>query len=628
MTDSRDSKPVLVLGEEPRVAITIARSLHRRGIPVDVAAISPSEPALASRAIRRFVRLPSYRHEPDLFNAALLDLIEAGGHDMLIPSSDGALAALAALHTPLSALLHVGCPPPHIVNRVLDKDITLETAARIGVPTPETYRMTGGSELDERGGSWRFPIVAKPRNKTKSGTFKMRRFETLEELREACILDRSFGDQCLFQQYCPGEGVGIETLMHHGEPLVLFQHRRIRELPSTGGVSVVAVSEPVDVPLAEHAVRLLRALEWEGVAMVEFRQHPMNGTAALMEVNGRYWGSLSLSCLAGLDFPWYEWQLAHQHRPEVPSTYWAGMRMRWTSGSLRRLHALWADGNNRSVETSGMKELRGFVTDLLPPTRDALWSIRDPAPALVEMARTVKTLAVGEIKKLLKSVLPEQLVSMRGMSRRLGPRAGRVYLKCSVRRALRLKDDRVPPSALEGRNVLFICHGNIIRSPMAAALLRRSLVATGHRSFTIESAGLHASPLNGPDHRALQVAAELGVSLQQHKAQPLTREMVQRADVIFVMDYLNEADLLARYPEAEEKLFLLGACSMGASDDAEIVDPYHGDVEDIRRCYDRLRKRIDDLAQRFGGGTEPDIAKGPAYAGAPRPLLPRASRIR
>ena len=52
--------------------------------------------------------------------------------------------------------------------------------------------------------------------------------------------------------------------------------------------------------------------------MVEFKVNPNDGSAVLMEVNGRYWGTISLPIFAGMDFPWYHWQVAHGERPEIP----------------------------------------------------------------------------------------------------------------------------------------------------------------------------------------------------------------------------------------------------------------------------------------------------------------------
>src|SRR4029077_9073436 len=100
----------------------------------------------------------------------------------------------------------------------------------------------------------------------------------------------------------------------------------------TGGVAVIAVSEDPDPELLRSSVALLNALEWEGAAMVEFRVERETGVSTLMEVNGRFWGSVSLPIMAGVDFPFYYWQVLHGEPPRVPDRYTVGMRWRWSPG--------------------------------------------------------------------------------------------------------------------------------------------------------------------------------------------------------------------------------------------------------------------------------------------------------
>jgi predicted ATP-grasp superfamily ATP-dependent carboligase len=108
------------------------------------------------------------------------------------------------------------------------------------------------------------------------------------------------------------------VLIHEGEPVAIFQHRRLKEVPASGGAAAVAIAEPPELTLVDQALALLRALEWEGVAMFEFRYDRAQRRGFLMEVNGRYWGTVALAIHSGMDFPWYEWQIAHGEKPLVP----------------------------------------------------------------------------------------------------------------------------------------------------------------------------------------------------------------------------------------------------------------------------------------------------------------------
>jgi predicted ATP-grasp superfamily ATP-dependent carboligase/protein-tyrosine-phosphatase len=613
--------PVLILGEEPRIVVNIARSLYRRGVSVDVATLSSDGPSLRSRAIRHVVALPDPRREPELSRAILLDHIEYHRHDLLIPASDTALTLVADHYTQLSELLHLTCPPPDIVQRVLNKSQTLQFAQDCHVPIPKSTTISSLTELAERGSSLGFPVIAKPRGKGSrmTGTFKVRRFNTIEELHQAFTEDPQFGELNLIQEYCPGEGVGVEVLMRGDRPLVLFQHRRVKELPSTGGVSVLAVTEPVSSLLGDYAVRLLRAMKWEGVAMVEFRVDRPTRQVALMEVNGRYWGSLRLSILAGVDFPWYEWQLAHGQRPEISGHYRIGVSARWTSGTLQRISA-------SSVWNMG-RELIGFAHDCLPPTRDLLWSIRDPSPGLHETITVLRVIARSALKRIVMPVVPESLLSLRRRSRMLDTRARRMYLWMAMKRALKVRRDRLPAGLPHAQSVLFVCHGNILRSPMAAALFKQAF-DVGGRTMEVHSAGLHANVFHKADPRGIAVAAEFGIALSSHRADPLTCEMVRRADVIFVMDQFNEAELLSRYPHARHKLACLSLCNAAMTSCPDIHDPYHGNIDDVRLCYETIQSCITGLMATLAGEPGESLRLTTVPSGGQRRLLitePQAS---
>jgi predicted ATP-grasp superfamily ATP-dependent carboligase len=132
-----------------------------------------------------------------------------------------------------------------------------------------------------------------------------------------------------------------------------------------------------------------------------------DGAATLMEVNGRYWGSMSLPLLAGMDFPLYQWKLVHDEAPNISSTYAVGTKWRWTAGCLSRWHAMLLAARRPGPDRDALlHELAHFGEDFGSSTRDALFLSSDPLPGIAEFARTVRDLAVSDIRRILTRRTP------------------------------------------------------------------------------------------------------------------------------------------------------------------------------------------------------------------------------
>ncbi len=149
--------------------------------------------------------------------------------------------------------------------------------------------------------------------------------------------------RALVQGHAPGVGVGVFLLMVNGHPRARFAHRRIHEVPHTGGVS--SFRESVRVPdLEAHALSVLRRIGWNGVAMLEYRRDPATGDFRLLELNARFWGSLHLALAAGVDFPRLLIDCWLGGREPEPS-WRAGVQCRQTvPGELRHVWSVLRDG--------------------------------------------------------------------------------------------------------------------------------------------------------------------------------------------------------------------------------------------------------------------------------------------
>jgi len=591
--------PVLILGGEPRIAVAITRSLHRQGIPVSIAAFASDNAGRASRMTHESFLLPSYRQAPAASLQAVTALLEARRFGLLMPISDTALGLIADHHDALAPFVRLSCPAPTVIRRVLDKNLTLDTARRCGLSVPRGYEIASLAVLDAISPTLQFPLVAKPKDKAIQSAFKVQYFYTLHELRRAFATESQFGVRNLIQEFATGEGVGIGVLVQQGDAVAMFQHRRLAELPATGGVSVRALAEPIDPVLSRQALSLLQAIEWEGVAMVEFKVDRRRGRAVLMEVNGRYWGSISLAVQAGVDFPFYEWQIRQGQRPRISNTYTSGMRWRWLAGDVSRLCGVFCESSpNEYRRFSRWSELATFVVDLRPGIRSALWSLHDPGPALSELAKTIAPMVKDTALGLVRRLLPRSVIDRLRVGRALPAQSRRIYLVRQLKRVLRLHRDRTNRLPSGARSILVVCHGNIIRSPMAAALLRMRAARVAPLALEVFSAGTSAREGGPADPRAIVAAQELGIDLRSHQAQRLTPALVQRADLVIAMDFVNEATIIALAPAAAKKTVLLGAFrDPGEIPSLEIADPYTGELADVRRCYAELDTCVTRLAR-------------------------------
>jgi protein-tyrosine phosphatase len=198
------------------------------------------------------------------------------------------------------------------------------------------------------------------------------------------------------------------------------------------------------------------------------------------------------------------------------------------------------------------------------------------------------------------------------------PAAARpTYLRLRAARALGWRRDRIRhPGHI--RNILVICHGNIIRSPFAEHLLRQEMLAIGRPDISVDSAGLHAKDGREADVRARQLARTWGVSLDSHRARLLLQEHLTPADLVLVMDHRNEAELLAQFNVASDTVLLLaGLSDRDPRYGAMIPDPYGGDAADVEACFRSIRQAVFDLSAHL---TTEDPRPFPGQHHAARPV--------
>jgi protein-tyrosine-phosphatase len=154
--------------------------------------------------------------------------------------------------------------------------------------------------------------------------------------------------------------------------------------------------------------------------------------------------------------------------------------------------------------------------------------------------------------------------------------------------------------------ILLVCTGNICRSPLAAALLERALAERGIDGIAVSSAGTGAWDGAPASEGAYLVGLERGLDLSGHRARLLTRELVDAADLVLTM----ARHLRARVDElgGEGHVFVLGEYAGRDGDDAEVSDPFGGDLDVYRDTCSELegllQAAVDRIVKEFASGSQ------------------------
>jgi predicted ATP-grasp superfamily ATP-dependent carboligase len=391
---------VLITDGSQRAALAMTRSLGRRGARVWIGEEHEGSLASASRYCARQIVYPSPYRDPAAFERFLLRFVEREPVDVVLPASDVTTHVVARNADALDPFAATAVPPFASFEVVTDKWCLLKRAVEQNIPIPETRLVEGRGRLGEHLGRIEFPVVVKPTrsrmrndNGWTSGIAQYAADETelLRLYRETPYLASA---PSLIQERIVGPGLGVFVLCNRGRVVATFAHTRLREMPPTGGVSVLCESAAYDAELQDQAIRLLEPLGWHGVAMLEYKQDRHRRLPVLMEVNGRFWGSLQLAIDAGVDFPYLACRLALGQPLDLPVPYCLGVRNRWTLGDLD--HLLWRLRHSRYDLPDGAPSIAGafveFIAAARPAVRSEILRRDDPGPALRELCQYLTAL--------------------------------------------------------------------------------------------------------------------------------------------------------------------------------------------------------------------------------------------
>lgn len=567
-----DAPRVLVLDGDMVPALTIARSLARRGARADIAGHTVRPLSSYSRHCARYWPCPDPLGDVDRYLDWLARHCADQRYDLVIPVTERTLVPLSRQRAVL-ADVPLAMPAADSLELVLDKSQTMALAERLGVSVPQGVRVESLARLEEVAPDLKFPVVLKPERSIGSGVDGVSQLQVSYafdhvELRAGCTHALRFG-AVLLQEYFAGEGVGVELIADRGAIVYSFQHRRLHEVPLTGGGSSLRVSEPVNATLREASRKLVAALDWHGVAMVEFKFDPATGEYRLMEINGRFWGSLPLAVAAGADFPGMLLQLELDGAVRAPGPYRTGVLCRLLSRDVSWYEAVLRGAAPARIVTlpTRLEVLRGLGQFFSPRHRFDVQSVGDPLPGLVDLGRIV-----GSYAARLRTLVRERL-----------------FL---ARQKKAWRSGAVGGQLAGAARLLFVCYGNINRSALADILLRPYAEDSG---YALVSAGFHPEGGRDMDPVMRSLVEAEGLDASGFASTALTPELLAASDLVFVMEQRHFDRVVAMEPGAAERTFLLGAHQNTEDWPAEIPDPYGSSRDQYMACYRRIAGAVDRL---------------------------------
>ncbi len=566
---------ILLLDADGRAGIACMQSLGAAGHTVHVGVRKMGSLTEHSRWCHRVHAQPAA--EPvDAGAQWLVALDERFGFALVVATTEASLRWLRHLPEDHPVRLKAVLPSNAALDAALDKSTTTAIARELGLPVPaarELPQRRAGAPEPELPPPQAYPVVLKPvRSKVViDGRLASMAVAIVHDDQARAVTLASWLPHTPVQEqtWVPGRGVGIEVLYEHGRMAWHFVHQRLHEWPLTGGASTLRrAGSSAETELVEMTRRLLDRLQWHGVAMVEWRRDA-SGVVHLMEINPRLWGSLPLTIAAGVDIPLGLLALARGQSPGPSPAWRVGFTARNVTEDVQWcLNNLRADRSDRLLLTeSPWRAAFGWLRPLTGREKWDGWSWRDRAVAREELFRLLHN-------------------RFDGLARRLRKRAALARAR-ENHAAIGFTKDGAPSRPVG--SVLFLCLGNLCRSPFAAVAAAGRLPGV-----TVESAGFLSHDGRPSPVHVVQVARTLGVDVSASRARRVTAAQIDAADLIVCMDVTHLERMAAEFPQAMGKTTLLGL--FNAAGPTEMKDPYDLSPSATLAVFEDMLRSIDGLA--------------------------------
>lgn len=369
MTESVVKHKILVLDGDHKNALSIVRHLGRTNqYIIDVVSGYRHPVAFLSKYVSRKFLVTNPHRDPEKYIDDIVSVIQNNNYLAVIPVSHISFRLCSLNSGRIKPHAGLTIASPWQIGTATSKAQTYRLAEKTGVTYPKTIELNSIDDLEQI--DTEYPCVIKSPVETGKTLidYARNREELIIKYKKMCSANDFGGSLPVIQKYIEGEGAGFFAFYKEGRCRSWFMHRRIREYPAKGGPSTAAEGF-FNEQILHHGKLILDELKWEGVAMVEFKKDNRTGVYNLMEINAKFWGSLDLALVSGVNFP--QMLIDDALGKDVVHKEYPVKRFQWIlNGELfHLLERPW--------------HLGSFLTDLFRSKND-IW-LRDIKPNLYQM---------------------------------------------------------------------------------------------------------------------------------------------------------------------------------------------------------------------------------------------------
>lgn len=548
MSKHSEKERILLLGCSTKAGYFVAKHFYENGFIVDV--INWVDlPNKHSKFVRNYFLIPSPEKNLQAALTAITNKLASTTYCAMVPIHDAALEIARNFRQTFETHCKlIGLNDDSAYAYAHNKFHLLREAEQLGIACPKTTLITSLDDLALALPKIKYPCIVKPVSSAilanqQLYTFSVKKVLTPLELEDTCreLIENA---PIMLQEVIEGYGIGYNFFAIKGEVQCAYIHKRITE--HAGISSYRETLTPNHFNTEKQINSLLLKSGWTGIGMVEFKV--WNDVPYLMEFNGRFFGSVELSRINKINLAGLFIKL---HFGDLPKTYppaKAGTKARNLHDEILLYTARLANGN-----------LLLFVSWLASVVKTIISPKEIIEDNVLADPRFVWAQYRYDIKRILAKRARRKLIAKKIINRRL-----------------------LGKNDLQSNAIVFICKGNICRSPFAEYYLKKD-----RPELEVHSAGTYSTPNRLSPVNALLAAIKTGnISLQTHRSKYFLSVKTTKAPLYVVMDRENYFDLLTLGIDGERIRFLC---------DSDIEDPYGKSEAFFQSTYQKITESLIQL---------------------------------